>query len=68
VLAAVERRIGELVRGAMDQGRGPFAGACALAEAFLGSWLRPDQLPPGPPLAVDAAETARGRPPSPPAG
>jgi hypothetical protein len=51
VLAGVESRIRGLVRAAADHPEGPFAGACAIAERFLGSWLDPQALPDGPPLA-----------------
>jgi glutamate dehydrogenase (NAD(P)+) len=51
VLADVESRIGELVRATADHPDGPFAGACELAEHYLETWLDPDALPPGPPLA-----------------
>jgi glutamate dehydrogenase (NAD(P)+) len=51
VLERVERTIVDLVRVSSDDGRGPFAGACALAEEFLRTWRPPDESPPGPPLA-----------------
>jgi glutamate dehydrogenase (NAD(P)+) len=51
VLERVEQTIVELVRASADDARGPFAGACALAEEFLRSWRPPDESPPGPPLA-----------------
>lgn len=55
VLAGVESRIGELVHAAADHPDGPFAGACETAERFLASWLEPDALPSGPPLAPGVA-------------
>ncbi|MFL6242856.1 MAG: Glu/Leu/Phe/Val dehydrogenase dimerization domain-containing protein [Acidimicrobiia bacterium] len=51
VLERVERTIVDLVRASSEDARGPFAGACALAEEFLRSWRSPDESPPGPPLA-----------------
>lgn len=51
ILARVESRISELVRTAADHPQGPFAGACETAERFLATWLEPDVLPTGPPLA-----------------
>jgi len=48
VLAAVEARIGELIRAALGHPRGPLAGACEQAGGFLRSWWGE---PPGPPFA-----------------
>jgi glutamate dehydrogenase/leucine dehydrogenase len=48
VLAAVEARIGELVRAALGHPDGPLAGACEQAGGFLRSWWGE---PPGPPFA-----------------
>jgi len=51
ILDRVERTIGELARASSEDARGPFAGACALAEEFLRTWRAPGMSPPGPPLA-----------------
>jgi glutamate dehydrogenase (NAD(P)+) len=51
VLERVEQTIIDLVAASSNDARGPFAGACALAEEFLRSWRPPDEPPPGPPLA-----------------
>jgi len=51
VLDRVERTIVDLVRASSTDARGPFAGACALAEEFLRSWRPSHESPPGPPLA-----------------
>ena len=51
VLDRVERTIGELARASSEDARGPFPGACALAEEFLRTWRAPGMSPPGPPLA-----------------
>jgi len=48
VLAAVEARIGELIRAALGHPGGPLAGACEQAGGFLRSWWGE---PPGPPYA-----------------
>jgi glutamate dehydrogenase (NAD(P)+) len=48
VLAAVEARIGELIRAALGHPDGPLAGACERAGGFLRSWWGE---PPGPPFA-----------------
>jgi len=48
VLAAVEARIGELIRAALGHPGGPLAGACQQAGGFLRSWWGE---PPGPPFA-----------------
>jgi glutamate dehydrogenase (NAD(P)+) len=48
VLAAVEARIGELIRAALSHPDGPLAGACEQAGGFLRSWWGE---PPGPPFA-----------------
>jgi len=51
VLARIEARIDDLVRTSAEHPGGPFAGACAIAEEFLGTWLEPDALPEAPPFA-----------------
>jgi glutamate dehydrogenase (NAD(P)+) len=51
VLDRVERTIVDLVGASSENARGPFAGACALAEESLRNWRPPDETPPGPPLA-----------------
>ncbi len=51
ILRLVEKRIGELVRRACEDPRGPLDGACAIAEEFLRGWRGEAGLPPGPPLA-----------------
>ena len=48
VLAAVEARVGELIRAALGHPGGPLAGACEQAGGFLRSWWGE---PPGPPFA-----------------
>jgi glutamate dehydrogenase (NAD(P)+) len=48
VLAAVEARIGELIRAALGHPGGSLAGACEQAGGFLRSWWGE---PPGPPYA-----------------
>ncbi len=48
VLAAVEARIGELIRAALGHPGGPLAGASEQAGGFLRSWWGE---PPGPPFA-----------------
>jgi glutamate dehydrogenase/leucine dehydrogenase len=48
VLAAVEARIGELIRAGLGHPGGPLAGACEQAGGFLRSWWGE---PPGPPFA-----------------
>ena len=48
ILAAVEARIGELIRAALGHPGGPLAGACEQAGGFLRSWWGE---PPGPPFA-----------------
>jgi hypothetical protein len=48
VLADVEVRITELIRGAMDHPGGPLAGACERAGQFLRDWWGE---PPRPPFA-----------------
>jgi glutamate dehydrogenase/leucine dehydrogenase len=47
----VENVIAELMSRAAADPRGPFEGACAMAEAFIGTWRGADGLPDGPPLA-----------------
>jgi glutamate dehydrogenase/leucine dehydrogenase len=49
VLAAVEARIGELIRAALGHPGGPLAGACEQAGGFLRSWWGE---PPGPPFVT----------------
>ncbi|HYV59802.1 MAG TPA: Glu/Leu/Phe/Val dehydrogenase dimerization domain-containing protein [Acidimicrobiia bacterium] len=51
VLERVEHTIVDLVHTASDYEHGPFAGACAIAEAFLRTWRPAGDAPPGPPLA-----------------
>jgi glutamate dehydrogenase (NAD(P)+) len=51
MLALVERRIGEILRRAMEHPQGPFAGGCAVAEEFLRRWRPSSGMPQGPPLA-----------------
>ena len=51
VLESVERTIVDLVHTTGHHEDGPFAGACAIAEAFLRTWRPVDEAPPGPPLA-----------------
>lgn len=48
VFAIVEQKIGALMSRASSDPRGPFEGACAIAEEFISTWHEP---PPGPPLA-----------------
>jgi len=48
VFAVVEQKISSLMSRASSDPRGPYAGACAIAEAFISTWHAP---PPGPPLA-----------------
>lgn len=47
----VEKTIATLVAQAGADTRGPFEGACAIAESFIATWRGPDGLPEGPPLA-----------------
>ena len=49
----VDEWITELTRRSMAHPDGPFAGASAMAEAFLRTWREPDALPDGPALALD---------------
>jgi glutamate dehydrogenase/leucine dehydrogenase len=51
VLESVERKIRELVAAASSHPRGPFAGASALAEEFLGTWRDTSGMPRAPALA-----------------
>jgi glutamate dehydrogenase (NAD(P)+) len=51
VATGVERQVRDLVRSAMAHEEGPFAGACALADDYLETWVEEDQLPLEPPLA-----------------
>ncbi|HEX2850897.1 MAG TPA: Glu/Leu/Phe/Val dehydrogenase dimerization domain-containing protein [Acidimicrobiales bacterium] len=51
VLDDVGSLISAMTAEAMAHAGGPFAGAVAKADAFLRTWLRPEQLPGGPPLA-----------------
>jgi len=48
VFAIVEKKISALMSRAASDPRGPFEGACAMAEAFIATWHEP---PAGPPLA-----------------
>ena len=50
----VDERVTALTRQSMEHPDGPFAGASAMAEAFLRTWRDPDALPDGPALAPDA--------------
>jgi glutamate dehydrogenase/leucine dehydrogenase len=47
----VEKTITTTMSQATADPRGPFEGACAMAEAFIETWRGPDGLPDGPPLA-----------------
>ncbi|MEV4307632.1 Glu/Leu/Phe/Val dehydrogenase dimerization domain-containing protein [Nonomuraea sp. NPDC049624] len=49
----VENRVTEITAAALSHAEGPYAGACALAEAFLTIW----QPRPTPPLAPDPANS-----------
>ncbi|MEU6717308.1 Glu/Leu/Phe/Val dehydrogenase dimerization domain-containing protein [Nonomuraea sp. NPDC046802] len=49
--ALVEERIGGLTASALEHPDGPYAGSCAVAEAFLATWRDPGGRPGGPPLA-----------------
>jgi glutamate dehydrogenase (NAD(P)+) len=51
VAGDVERRVRALIRDSLAHEEGPFAGACALAREYLGTWVEPDELPAAPPLA-----------------
>jgi glutamate dehydrogenase/leucine dehydrogenase len=51
VLDQVEQTIHDLVADTRDDPAGPFAAACARAEAFLRTWCTPGGSAPGPPLA-----------------
>jgi glutamate dehydrogenase/leucine dehydrogenase len=51
VLERVEARVRQLTETALRHPEGPYAGACAFADAHLRTWLNPEQLPDGPPLA-----------------
>ncbi len=51
VFRLVEQRVTSLMSRASADPRGPFEGACAIAEDFIASWRGPDKLPDGPPLA-----------------
>jgi glutamate dehydrogenase/leucine dehydrogenase len=51
VLERVEARVRELTETALRHPDGPYAGACAFADAHLRTWLAPEQLPDRPPLA-----------------
>ncbi|HMJ04440.1 MAG TPA: Glu/Leu/Phe/Val dehydrogenase dimerization domain-containing protein [Conexibacter sp.] len=48
---ALEETMGALVRETLADERGPYAGAVAIAERFLRSWLPVADRPAGPPLA-----------------
>jgi glutamate dehydrogenase/leucine dehydrogenase len=47
----VERKIGELQSRAGADPRGPYEGACAMAEDYIRTWRGDDGMPAGPPLA-----------------
>ncbi|WP_327090020.1 hypothetical protein OIE66_05215 [Nonomuraea sp. NBC_01738] len=49
--ALVDERVTALTGAAMEHPDGAFAGACALADEFLASWLDPSARPAGPPFA-----------------
>jgi glutamate dehydrogenase (NAD(P)+) len=51
VLERVEGRVRELTEAALSHPEGPYAGACAFADAYLRTWLAPEQLPDRPPVA-----------------
>jgi glutamate dehydrogenase (NAD(P)+) len=51
MLALVERRIGEILRRAIEHPQGPFAGGCAVAEEFLQRWRPTAGMPQRRPLA-----------------
>lgn len=51
VLDVVERTIVGLVHASSDHPNGPFAGACAIADAFLSTWCPAADAVPWPPLA-----------------
>jgi glutamate dehydrogenase (NAD(P)+) len=51
VVELVEQKVRELTEAALRHADGPYAGACALADAHLRTWLAPEQLPDRPPLA-----------------
>ncbi len=50
-LAAVEERVRELTLASLKDPDGPVTGAGRIAEDFLRTWVAPDQMPDGPPLA-----------------
>jgi glutamate dehydrogenase/leucine dehydrogenase len=47
----VDKTITTIMSQAAADPRGPFEGACAIAEAFIETWRGADGLPEGPPLA-----------------
>jgi glutamate dehydrogenase/leucine dehydrogenase len=51
LFAGVDERIVKVMSEAGADPRGPFEGACAIAERFIETWRGPDGMPPGPPLA-----------------
>jgi glutamate dehydrogenase/leucine dehydrogenase len=53
--ALVDERVSRLTAASLAHADGPFAGACGLAEEFLGTWCAPSELPDGPPLAPEPA-------------
>jgi glutamate dehydrogenase/leucine dehydrogenase len=59
--ALVDERVSRLTEASLEHPGGPFAGAGELAEAFLGTWCAPAELPDGPPLAPEPV----GTPPAP---
>ncbi|MFD1936284.1 MULTISPECIES: Glu/Leu/Phe/Val dehydrogenase dimerization domain-containing protein [Nonomuraea] len=51
--ALVNETIGRITAASLAHPDGPFAGACAMAQEFLGGWRAPSELPDGPPLAPE---------------
>ncbi|MEX0875491.1 MAG: Glu/Leu/Phe/Val dehydrogenase dimerization domain-containing protein [Actinomycetota bacterium] len=47
----VEDKISSLMGEASADPRGPFEGACAIAERYIETWRGPEGMPEGPPLA-----------------
>ncbi len=50
-LAAVEQRVRELTLAGLEDPDGAVIGASRIAEDFMRTWVAPDQMPGGPPLA-----------------
>jgi len=50
-LATVEQRVRELTLASLKDPEGAVRGASRIAEGFLRTWVTPDQVPDGPPLA-----------------